>query len=1628
MRIELIAEIDGQKVKGLSQMKALADKGNIEALNLLGEWMMMGFECSPDSDFYVSCFKEAANKGNTQGMLNLAVCYMEERGVPADFYAAERWIRAAIEGGDREGIELFKELYLTTIGNHKPDVRAYVRTMKAFDPSGSYLGERVGGFERFWMSEEELEQRLMANLVLGSRGKSVKEIRRIKNKLTDADIEGYARLQDIHHDETEATTIKRDYVADVAKTISDFKAFIPDADREQLFIAVRAIYKLVPDTKVNKGEVAKSKFGVKIIGLAQRSKMVKSEDIQGVLDVLYSSLDWRTKATFDLDDELFNKFEESEISNLLNLISSELDRIENGEIQSRFDNSSRNWKALKELIAQIKKIEYYSSDIVSQWVSHITERISELQDQEISNRFNRSQNDYSAVVELYNFANGSEATALVKKAWASKLHEVAVVLQHSELEKLCADLDRKQLNELYRIETQAEKYAFDKKTLSVYQARISEVIEGAQNKHLADKLNNAQNSYDALGALHSDVSTSKEYHSTVKAEWREKIADVIKTVQENNLAQMLSAIDTLDYVELIKLHQKAQHYSFNKDVLGAAIKPLDDLIDHKEQEHLAELCTGIESYSPSRLKVLEEKIVSLHYRDKNAKKPLAQIKGLIKDNGVLEKCTPSRLVNYEPDQLDELMKEVHFSSLPKEEKERIFALIAQQREANENFEAEIAQVIADCKSELIKFVRSEFSALKDILCVFPNDSTMQAQTKHIVRSEWSEDEFPLVYVKKGNRLDCLLTNKAIRGNDSFVPLSVYDTLKICGDSCNLVIQKTADGTTMLAWGNSEAWDKPKAELIAFAFNRSVRKVKEITASEQNKIRAIKNQHQNSSTMLGSDGGSAFNAFAQRYSPYSIADFSAEQVEESKDAVQQSQLTAVEKKAILHILSDAERYKQRAADAVATYDKNFCASSCKAIRGLATKYLGIVPPLYYNDTNDFRRSLEEIKAKYKNTSLVTKIKFDALAEEGVCTLLCGGRGAFVVFARYSMLYHSAPDDSWELLSYAKINRISYDKRGLRAPEIDVYDNNKQFFEVSVTGVSPDTVKSMAALCSEVFTFLKGEVSVSKDDARKADRDKIISYYEKARKDLTVFYADAWESTVLTSDSLTQAQFSEYLNKCIEYENQYYEAHPLNLSFDYYAIKKPSSYAGKQASTTSQNVSAQKPTTPVNNQTPKTQVTSNTQNNVATSPADIKQIAIKDKAQLKRMADQLGIAHILDFDNVDIQTFLNNNPGYANSGQVVKAGEYGIVLLKNLPEPLLLTNTAYYTAQSHFGKTDLYHSHPLITAIPFNKYKVVGSKVFKTNALKYDYRETINGVTPHMEGEIPSNLDKDTLERVLQFLNYAAYGTQPTISETPSTPQTTTPSNKNTQANGFADLIQKGLGHLQRNLSELKDSEVSEAMLALALKHSTRGYLTVGTESFNNKIGKAKVAYAKVPVGERVLAMADDTIFGSAKEGFVLTDKHIYINISGCKNKCVAVADITSVYSTRGTGLTDIMVSAPSGNYRMSYRSEVAEGEACKNFLYELIHYLNPNCSLGNGAPVGNTSPIPGTSAPAQTAAASTNAQSVSKWQCSCGNINSGKFCSKCGSKKEDGTPLWTCSCGSVNKGKFCPKCGSPKKEE
>ena len=65
------------------------------------------------------------------------------------------------------------------------------------------------------------------------------------------------------------------------------------------------------------------------------------------------------------------------------------------------------------------------------------------------------------------------------------------------------------------------------------------------------------------------------------------------------------------------------------------------------------------------------------------------------------------------------------------------------------------------------------------------------------------------------------------------------------------------------------------------------------------------------------------------------------------------------------------------------------------------------------------------------------------------------------------------------------------------------------------------------------------------------------------------------------------------------------------------------------------------------------------------------------------------------------------------------------------------------------------------------------------------------------------------------------------------------------------------------------------------------------------------------------------------------------------------------------------------------------------------------------------------AAAQQAAAAPKMEApAGSWQCSCGAVNTGKFCAECGQPKPvDDT--WTCSCGAVNKGRFCSECGKPK---
>ena len=54
--------------------------------------------------------------------------------------------------------------------------------------------------------------------------------------------------------------------------------------------------------------------------------------------------------------------------------------------------------------------------------------------------------------------------------------------------------------------------------------------------------------------------------------------------------------------------------------------------------------------------------------------------------------------------------------------------------------------------------------------------------------------------------------------------------------------------------------------------------------------------------------------------------------------------------------------------------------------------------------------------------------------------------------------------------------------------------------------------------------------------------------------------------------------------------------------------------------------------------------------------------------------------------------------------------------------------------------------------------------------------------------------------------------------------------------------------------------------------------------------------------------------------------------------------------------------------------------------------------------------------------------ANSWTCTCGAVNTGKFCAECGSKKPEAAGAWKCACGAVNAGKFCPECGAKRLED
>lgn len=220
-----------------------------------------------------------------------------------------------------------------------------------------------------------------------------------------------------------------------------------------------------------------------------------------------------------------------------------------------------------------------------------------------------------------------------------------------------------------------------------------------------------------------------------------------------------------------------------------------------------------------------------------------------------------------------------------------------------------------------------------------------------------------------------------------------------------------------------------------------------------------------------------------------------------------------------------------------------------------------------------------------------------------------------------------------------------------------------------------------------------------------------------------------------------------------------------------------------------------------------------------------------------------------------------------------------------------------------------------------------------------------------------------------------------------------------------------------LAKLSYEELSCFIRNLFTKHNLTNiinYYIPGDNKFDNKLRKAMAAYAYVESDEKCMVLLDDTIFGSATDGFVFTNKNIYFNNSEYKKQCVAIEDIDDVYEDVSHSIKRIYLSTDKGDYW--FASGDKEHSRHLEMLIELINYVISEEEYEEEEK--ETIPV-----------AQINSQSSDKWQCKCGNINTGNFCGNCGTSKKDAVPTtWTCSCGSVNKGNFCGNCGSRRKDD
>ncbi len=200
------------------------------------------------------------------------------------------------------------------------------------------------------------------------------------------------------------------------------------------------------------------------------------------------------------------------------------------------------------------------------------------------------------------------------------------------------------------------------------------------------------------------------------------------------------------------------------------------------------------------------------------------------------------------------------------------------------------------------------------------------------------------------------------------------------------------------------------------------------------------------------------------------------------------------------------------------------------------------------------------------------------------------------------------------------------------------------------------------------------------------------------------------------------------------------------------------------------------------------------------------------------------------------------------------------------------------------------------------------------------------------------------------------------------------------------------------------QVTEAVFSYIdkkLKGKGDTLISPNNSSFAKKLNNVSAIYGAKDINKNtVLFLFDATLFGSGKDGFVVSEEYFCFRNMLSNANMIAIKNIKKISNDNTNTIINDKYTVETN------MCGIGAKEVVNILTFCICNLLKLNLT--------NT----------------TNEINTQGWKCSCGNINdiNTKFCGECGSKKAEEPQDWICSnCNTKNpaNSKFCGECGTPK---